>query len=253
MSILSEDIVGYPVASVGAAALVAEVMAWIAAPGGSCRYFACINPHAVEVARVDPEFRAALLGADFLVPDGIGIVYASRVLGGRIRERVTGTDVFLATCAAQQAAGGGRCFFLGSTEPTLAAIRARLARDFPALQVVGTLSPPFKPAFSAADSERMVEAVNASGADVLWVGLTAPKQEKWIREQQGRLAVRFAGPIGAAFDFYTGRIRRAGPTLQRLGLEWLPRLLQEPRRLWRRMGISAPRFIGSVIGARLRR
>jgi N-acetylglucosaminyldiphosphoundecaprenol N-acetyl-beta-D-mannosaminyltransferase len=118
---------------------------------------------------------------------------------------------------------------------------------------VGSLSPPFKPAFSVADSERMVEAVNASGAEVLWVGLTAPKQEKWIREQQGRLAVRFAGPIGAAFDFYAGRIRRAGPTLQRLGLEWLPRLLQEPRRLWRRMGISAPRFVGSVIAARLKR
>lgn len=253
MSILSEDIVGYPVTSAGAAALIAEVMGWIAAPTGACRYFACINPHAFEMARDDPEFRSALLGADFLVPDGIGIVYASRLLGGRIRERVTGTDIFLATCAAQQAAGSGRCFLLGSTEATLAAIRARLGRDFPALQVVGTLSPPFKPAFTAEDSDRMVAAVNASGAQVLWVGLTAPKQEKWIREQQARLAVRFAGPIGAAFDFYAGRIQRAGPTLQRLGLEWLPRLLQEPRRLWRRMGVSAPRFMGRVIAARLRR
>jgi N-acetylglucosaminyldiphosphoundecaprenol N-acetyl-beta-D-mannosaminyltransferase len=139
-------------------------------------------------------------------------------------------------------AGGGSCFFLGSTTETLEAIRARMASDFPSIRVVGVYSPPFRPEFTAEDNDRMIEAVNASGADVLWVGLTAPKQEKWIHRHRGRLAVNFAGPIGAAFDFYVGNIKRAGPFWQDLGLEWLPRLLQEPRRLWRRSLVSAPRF-----------
>jgi N-acetylglucosaminyldiphosphoundecaprenol N-acetyl-beta-D-mannosaminyltransferase len=103
-------------------------------------------------------------------------------------------------------------------------------------------SPPFKPVFDEQDNEDMVRRVNDSGADVLWVGLTAPKQEKWVHENRHRLRVVFAGPIGAAFDFYAGNIRRAGPTLQKLGLEWLPRLVQEPKRLWRRSFVSAPSF-----------
>lgn len=253
MGILSEDIVGYPVSSSDRDVLVAQVMAWIAAEEGRpCHYFACANPHAIEMAERDPAFRAALVEADFLTPDGIGVVYASRLLGGDIRRRVTGMDIFLGTMAAMQAAGGGRCFFLGSTDETLAEIGARAAADFPAVEVVGSYSPPFRPEFSAADNEAMVEAVNASGAQVLWVGLTAPKQEKWVHAHRDRLAVAFAGPIGAAFDFYTGRIRRAGPAWQRAGLEWLPRLAQEPRRLWRRMGVSAPRFLARVIAARQR-
>jgi N-acetylglucosaminyldiphosphoundecaprenol N-acetyl-beta-D-mannosaminyltransferase len=252
--ILSEDIVGYPVSPSGRDMLVAQVMAWIAGgEGGPCHYFACANPHAIEMAEHDPAFRKALVEADFLTPDGLGVVYASRLLGGDIRGRVTGMDIFLGTMAAMQAARGGRCFFLGSTEETLAAIRARAAVDFPAVEVVGTYSPPFRPEFTAADDAAMIEAVNASGAQVLWVGLTAPKQEKWVHAHRDRLAVAFAGPIGAAFDFYIGRIRRAGPAWQRAGLEWLPRLVQEPGRLWRRMGVSAPRFMARVVAARHRR
>jgi N-acetylglucosaminyldiphosphoundecaprenol N-acetyl-beta-D-mannosaminyltransferase len=114
--ILSEDIVGYPVSPSGRDMLVAQVMAWIAGgEGGPCHYFACANPHAIEMAEHDPDFRRALVEADFLTPDGIGVVYASRLLGGAIRERVTGMDIFLGTMTAMQAAGGGRCFFLGST------------------------------------------------------------------------------------------------------------------------------------------
>jgi N-acetylglucosaminyldiphosphoundecaprenol N-acetyl-beta-D-mannosaminyltransferase len=93
----------------------------------------------------------------------------------------------------------------------------------------------------------MIAAINASKADVLWVGMTAPKQEKWIFENRARLNVKFAGAIGAVFDFYTGRVKRSHPVFQRLGLEWLPRLVQQPRRLWRRMFVSAPIFVWHVL------
>jgi len=249
---LAEDIVGYPVVSDSAVDIVGQVMQWVSGPEGGCRYFACANPHAIEMAQEDEDFRTALLEADFLTPDGIGVVYASRFLGGRIRGRVTGMDVFLGTCRAMQEAGGGSCFFLGSTEETLSEIRRRMATDFPAVEVAGTYSPPFRPEFTDEDNDLTIDAVNGSGAQVLWVGLTAPKQEKWIHRHRDRLDTAFAGPIGAAFDFYIGRIRRAGPAWQELGLEWLPRLIQEPRRLWRRMGVSAPRFVARVVSSRLR-
>ena len=97
----------------------------------------------------------------------------------------------------------------------------------------------------------MIQAVNNAGPDVLWVGLTAPKQEKWLFEHQARLSVKFAGPIGAAFDFFVGNVNRAKPMWQEMGLEWLPRLIQEPRRLWRRSLISAPRFLIRTIHYRL--
>ena len=246
----SEAIVGYPVARGSAETLAAEVARWLDAGRRDCPWFACLNPHAVEMAAGDPAFREALLAADFLTPDGVGVVFASRFLGGAIRERVTGMDVFLAVTRILEKRGGS-CFFLGSTEQTLAAIKARMRRDFPSVRVAGTWSPPFKPEFSAEDNAAMIDAVNQSGADVLWIGLTAPKQEKWLYGHRDRLEVGFAGAIGAAFDFYVGNIRRAGPGWQKAGLEWLPRLVQEPRRLWRRMFVSAPRFVARTLQSRI--
>jgi N-acetylglucosaminyldiphosphoundecaprenol N-acetyl-beta-D-mannosaminyltransferase len=218
-----------------------------------CHYFACINPHAAEVASTDAVFHKSLLSADFLTADGIGIIYASRILGGNIRQRLTGTDVFLGVSEAMNHMNHGSCFFLGSTEETLEKIREEMARSFPNVAIAGTYSPPFKPEFSAIDNREMIERINNSHADVLWIGLTAPKQEKWILEQREHLKVNFAAPIGAAFDFFVGNIDRAGPVWQNLGLEWLPRLLQEPRRLWRRSLVSAPRFFFRTIRYRQQR
>ena len=237
-----EDIVGYRVAGASRDALVGETMGYLTEGAGGCRYFACLNPHAVEVAADDPGFAAALRAADYLTPDGIGVVYASKLLGGSLRDRVTGMEIFEGLSGAMNQAGGLSCFFLGSTTETLEKIRQTMNERYPAVRVAGTYSPPFRPEFTAEDNDRMVAAVNESGADVLWVGLTAPKQEKWIYAQRDRLDVRFAGPIGAAFDFFVGNIHRVGPFWQNLGFEWLPRLLQEPRRLWRRSLVSAPRF-----------
>lgn len=246
-----EEMLGYRVEARQLDACMVEILSWVRA-GGRCRWLACMNPHSYVVARGDPAFASALRSADWLVPDGVGIVLASRILGGRISDRITGSDVFEGLHRRLDEAGGGRVFFLGASESTLVAIRERMARDHPSIEVVGTCSPPFRPAYSPAEVDAMVAAVNAASPDVLWVGLTAPKQEKWLHANAPRLEAPFAAAVGAVFDFYAGRVKRSHPWFQRAGLEWLPRLLQEPRRLWRRMLVSAPLFLLDVARARLR-
>lgn len=123
----------------------------------------------------------------------------------------------------------------------------------PKIQLAGTCSPPFKESFSAEDIDAMIASVNAANADILWVGLSAPKQEKWIYENRDRLNVKFIGAVGAVFDFYAGNVRRSPPIFQKMGLEWLPRLLQQPRRLWRRMFVSAPVFVWHVLKSWLKK
>lgn len=214
---------------------------------GNKAWLACFNPHSYVEAQADKHFSRSLKSADWLVADGIGVIYASKLLGGNIKERVTGSDIFQGVHQRLNDMGGGKVFFLGSTEETLAKIRVAMARDYPSLEVVGTYSPPFKESYSAEELNEMLKAINTSKADVLWVGMTAPKQEKWIYDNLPYLDVKFAGAIGAVFDFYTGRVKRSHPIFQRMGLEWLPRLVQQPKRLWRRMLVSAPKFVLHVL------
>ena len=214
------------------------------------RWLACFNPHSYAVSKRDRAFFNALKAADWLVPDGAGVLLASKLLGGRISERITGSDVFAFMHQRMNEQSGHSVFFLGSTEDTLAQIRARMARDYPNIRVVGTYSPPFKSSWSDSEQDDMVNAINTAKPDVLWVGLTAPKQEKWIHDNLPRLNIRFAAAVGAVFDFYTGKVKRSHPLFQRLGLEWLPRLFQQPRRLWRRMFVSAPVFLWDVLTQR---
>jgi N-acetylglucosaminyldiphosphoundecaprenol N-acetyl-beta-D-mannosaminyltransferase len=217
------------------------------------RWFACLNPHSHVIAKADPAFSEALQATDWLVPDGAGVVLASSFLGCPVRERITGSDVFYGLHDRLNHQGSGSIFFLGSTEEILADIRQRMAADYPNLRVAGTFAPPYKPEFSPAELDKMIAAINAAKPDVLWVGMTAPKQEKWIYQNRSRLQVKFIGAVGAVFDFYAGRVKRSHPVFRRLGLEWFPRLLQEPRRLWRRMFISAPLFVAEVVGRKLNR
>lgn len=212
-----------------------------------CRWLACLNPHSYVVGIDDKEFSSALKDADWLIPDGSGIVFASRLLGGDIRQRVTGPDLFYSLHDEINRIGGKRVFFLGGSSKTLLLIQEKMGNDFPGIQLAGTYSPPFKDRFSAKDVDEMVAAINAADADILWVGLSAPKQEKWIYENRDRLNVKFIGAVGAVFDFYAGTVRRSPVIFQKLGLEWLPRLLQQPRRLWRRMFVSAPVFVWHVL------
>ena len=245
-----EDILGYRIATISKSDCLRQVLAWVegAVTG---KYVACLNPHSIEIARSDAAFAAALHDADLAVPDGVGILIASRILGGGIRQRITGSDIFWGLNSLLNERGDHSVFFLGSTPETLAAIVERMGRDYPNVRVAGVYSPPFREEFSAEENAAMVHAVNSAKPDVLWVGMTAPKQEKWVRQHRDQLDVQFIGPVGAVFDFFIGRVQRSHPLFQRLGLEWLPRLLQEPRRLWRRNFISNPSFLFRVIRARL--
>lgn len=250
------DVLGYGVDALTRNACAAKIFCKLQGDNSvveGCSWLACINPHSYAVALDDAPFSRALKAADWLVPDGVGVVLASRFLGGEIPERVTGSDVFYELHRRMSAVGGMSVFFLGATEETLAGIRERMARDYSGIRIAGTYSPPFKENYSAEENNTMIAAINLARPDVLWVGMTAPKQEKWIYENQARLNVKFAGAIGAVFDFYVGRVKRSHPAFRFIGLEWLPRLLQEPRRLWRRMFISAPVFMWHVLGQKFGR
>ncbi|WP_299708112.1 WecB/TagA/CpsF family glycosyltransferase [uncultured Pontibacter sp.] len=204
-----------------------------------------INPHSFCVAKTDKNFQKALLNSDILIPDGIGIVWATKVLANKKIEKIAGYDIFLhllkqinSTC--------GSCFFLGASEKTLALISNRISREFPNVSVL-TYSPPYKATFSEEDSKHMYEAVNQVKPDVLFVGMTAPKQEKWVYHYQEYLDAKVICSIGAVFDFYAGTVKRPSKFWINMGLEWLPRFLKEPRRLAERNLISTPKFILEVL------
>lgn len=209
-------------------------------------FLACFNPHSYVVSNDDVKFSSALKSATYLIPDGIGVVLASKILGGSILKRATGFDLFYRLMQMMDLSSGGKVFFLGSTEECLQKITSRCRDEFSNIDVVGTYSPPFSDFFSISENQKIISMINRSNADVLWVGMTAPKQEKWILEHVELLNVRFIGAIGAVFDFYGDRINRDESFLVQYGFEWLFRLLKSPRRLWRRTLISAPIFIYNV-------
>jgi N-acetylglucosaminyldiphosphoundecaprenol N-acetyl-beta-D-mannosaminyltransferase len=206
--------------------------------------FACANVHSVMLARSDTEFKKALDRATYVVPDGIGLIVAANMRGVSIGPRVTGPDYF--DGLNRKLADGGRIFLLGSTPHVLAAMQTRLSREHPALNVCGIYSPPFRDLTSKED-EAIVEAINGKKPDVLWVGMTAPKQEKWIDRNKEYLDVPVLAAVGAVFDFYAGTKRRAPTWMRAWGLEWVYRFLQEPTRMWRRHLISIPQFMALVL------
>ncbi|MSM40121.1 MAG: WecB/TagA/CpsF family glycosyltransferase [Geobacter sp.] len=247
----TEDILDYAVYADDREACIMNISDWVAS-GDHCRWLACLNPHSFVSAQDDPQFAEALHDADWLIPDGSGIVLAAKILGRRIRGRITGSDIFWGLQETLNRSGGCSVFFLGSTAKTLSMIRTKMSQDFPHIEIAGTYSPPYKTEFNEEDNGLMVEAINRVKPDVLWVGMTAPKQEKWICQNKALLNVKFIGAIGAVFDFYSGKVKRSHPLFQELGLEWLPRLMREPRRLWRRNLISAPRFLVNLLLMRAR-
>lgn len=241
----TESILGYAVTTMTVEQCIDRIGVWLATADRP-KIFCCANPHSLVLAGDDPLFQEALHQADLLTPDGTGIVLASKILGGTLRQRVTGSDIFWGLSATLNRAGGKRYFFLGASEATLADIRTKMAGEFPGIIFAGAYSPPFANDFTTAENQAMVHAINSAAADVLWVGMTAPKQEKWIHQHRDQLNVPFIGAIGAVFDFYVGKVKRSHPLFQKCGLEWLPRLLQEPRRLFRRNFISSPTFLFQV-------
>ena len=193
-----------------------------------------INAHSYNTALEDTLFAEALLGGDALIPDGASIVKACRWLGAESQpvERVAGWDLFEFEMGRLNAKGG-RCMFMGSSPKVLGLIVERAREVYPNIEVV-TYSPPYKPEFSPEENRAIVDAINDADPDLLWIGMTAPKQEKWTYQHWSELKIHcHVGTIGAVFDFFAGTVKRAPLWWQNHGLEWLYRLLKEPRRMWR--------------------
>ena len=206
-----------------------------------------INAHSYNTAQKDALFAEALKNGDYLIPDGASIVKACRWIKAKSKpkERIAGWDLFEFEMERLNKAGG-TCFFMGSSEKVLALIRRRAADVYPNI-TVKTYSPPYKPEFSEADNKAIIDAINECRPDLLWIGMTAPKQEKWVYSHWDELDIRcHCGTIGAVFDFFAGTSRRAPLWWQRHSLEWLYRLLKEPRRMWRRYIIGNALFIWNV-------
>jgi len=209
-----------------------------------------INAHSYNTAQEDETFAEALSKGDYLIPDGASIVKACRWLKAKSqpKERIAGWDLFAFEMRRLNDKGKTindklRVMFLGSSEKVLALIRKRAAVDYPHLEVI-PYSPPYKPEFSDEDSQAMIGAINRADPDLLWIGMTAPKQEKWTYRHWDELNIHcHCGTIGAVFDFYAGTVKRAPLSWQRHSLEWLYRLLMEPGRMWRRYIIGAAKFI----------
>ena len=206
-----------------------------------------INAHSYNTAQKDALFAEALKNGGCLIPDGASIVKACRWLGckSQPRERVAGWDLF-AFEMNRLNEKGGRCMFMGSSPKVLSLIVEKAKTVYPNIEVV-TYSPPYKPEFTDEDSRSIIKAINDADPDLLWIGMTAPKQEKWTYSHWAELDVHcHVGNIGAVFDFFAGTVRRAPAWWQRHGLEWLYRLLREPRRMWRRYLIGNALFLRNV-------
>lgn len=211
-----------------------------------------INAHSYNTALKDGLFAEALQRGDALIPDGASIVMACRWLKAKSqpKERIAGWDLFEFEMERLNRKGG-KCFFMGSSEKVLARIRERAEKVYPHI-AVETYSPPYKPEFSEEDNRAIIEAINRADPDLLWIGMTAPKQEKWTYTHWNELKIRcHTGTIGAVFDFFAGTVERAPKWWQDHSLEWLYRLLKEPRRMWRRYIIGNALFIWNVAKERI--
>lgn len=204
--------------------------------------FVCANPHSLVISKHDREFTSALNNSNYSVADGVGVTLISKFIGVDVGPRIAGHDYFEGLLSALNSRGSGRVFFFGSSESVLSFIQDRFAKDYPNLELCGTLSPPFGD-WSEDKNEEMIAEINAQKPDVLWVGMTAPKQEKWVEANRGKIQSSIVGSIGAVFDFYAGTYPRAPALATTLGLEWLFRLVKEPKRMWRRNFVSTPLFL----------
>jgi N-acetylglucosaminyldiphosphoundecaprenol N-acetyl-beta-D-mannosaminyltransferase len=210
---------------------------------GEGGYVCFTNAHTSVLGRRDPQFRAITNQSYLSVADGMPVFWFGR-LKGRPIGHIPGPDFFI---RAFERFPHRRHFLYGSTPQAIELLQARLLERVPGAQIVGALSPPFRP-LSAEDKARHYAAIRAAQADFVWVGLGAPKQEQWMAEASPYLRPGILFGVGAAFDFHAGTIPRAPPVMRALGLEWLSRLSQEPRRLWKRYLVTNSLFVAYALG-----
>jgi N-acetylglucosaminyldiphosphoundecaprenol N-acetyl-beta-D-mannosaminyltransferase len=210
------------------------------------RTYVCITGvHGVMESQADPELRKIHNQAGLVTPDGMPMVWMSRLAGHQHVDRVYGPDLMLAVCEAS-AHKGYRHYFYGGNEGVPELLRDKLREKFPGLRVVGTYSPPFRPLTPEEDAA-IVAQINAAQPDIIWVGLSTPKQERWMAAHLGQVQASVMIGVGAAFDFHAGLKQQAPRWMQRSGMEWFFRMVSEPRRLARRYLQNNPRFVMAVL------
>ena len=214
-----------------------------------------LNAYSFNIAQSDTIFQMALQQSDVLLPDGISVVFATRLLTGQRLKKIAGEDLFLYEMnklnsqphnPVKGELRSNKVFFLGSNEVVLAKIKARAAIEFPFVEV-HTYSPPYKSEFSEEENKVLLDVINAVKPDILFVGMTAPKQEKWAYQHFTELQAGHVCCIGAVFDFYAGTIQRAPQWMINIGLEWFYRLIKEPGRMWKRYLIGNVKFVWYVL------
>lgn len=204
------------------------------------KYICVSNVHTTVMSYENEEYRKIQNSAAMALPDGAPLSSYSRRRGYKQAQRVTGPDLMLELFAVSREKGY-RHYFYGATEETLQSMRKVIERDYPGMEIAGMYAPPFRTLTPQEDAE-IVEKINNSRPDFIWVGLGAPKQEEWMYQHMGQLQGVLIG-VGAGFDYLAGYIKRAPHWMQKMSLEWLYRLLQDPRRLWRRYFTSNVKFI----------
>lgn len=199
-----------------------------------------VNQYSYALAESDKEFKRALSQCDILLPDGIGIVMAVKFIARRTIKKITGSDIHLHLLKKLNN-DGGSCFYLGSSNSTLSMIKQKVNNEFPNIRIQ-VYSPPFRSFFTEDENKNMIDTINDFKPDVLFVGMTAPKQEKWSNLHKEHLNANIICSIGAVFDFYAGTVMRPSKFWQNLGLEWFIRLLKEPNRMAKRYLYYGPIF-----------
>jgi N-acetylglucosaminyldiphosphoundecaprenol N-acetyl-beta-D-mannosaminyltransferase len=238
----SVDVLGVPLALTD----YDEMLDWIESmiAGGSRGYLCACNVHTVMASHEDAELRAALESASINVPDGQPLVWALNALGHSLRGRVYGPELMSRAC--ERAVEAGHRFYLygGRNQGALVQLALNLRRRYPGVKIVGGYSPPHRPLTPEEDAA-ITEEINHSQADVVWVGIGVPKQEKWMAHMRPSLEAPVLVGVGAAFDFHAGLVPQAPSWIQESGLEWAYRLAQEPHRLWKRYLRYNPMFVGA--------
>lgn len=237
------NVLGVGVSAIDMEAALRTIEGWI--DRGESHYVTITGVHGVMESQRDEELRRIHNRAGMVTPDGMPLVWVSHLAGHRQVRRVYGPELMLAVCQ-KSLERGYRHYLYGGAEGVPERLAERLQSLFPGLQIVGILSPPFRALTPEEDSD-VVERINAAGPDIVWVGLSTPKQERWMAAHLGRLRAPVMVGVGAAFDFHAGLKKQAPRWVQQSGLEWMFRLVTEPRRLWKRYLRNNPLFVYSIL------
>lgn len=221
-----------------------RTMEWMdATVAGDERGYVCVAAvHTVMVCQEDPALRDAVLGSSLTVPDGQPLVWAMNALGHSLSSRVYGPELMARYCERSAQTGTRMFLYGGRNQGALVQLALNLRRRYPGLKIVGGYSPPFRE-LTPEEQDTVAEEINRSGADVVWVGIGVPKQEKWMAAMRDKLDAPVLVGVGAAFDFHAGLVPQAPNWMQSVGMEWAYRLTREPKRLWRRYARYNPRFV----------